>query len=93
MNAYYRKCFHTQRAAAKQRRVPFHLTYDEWIGIWQRSGRLLQRGTMRGNYNMGRRGDVGGYASSNVDIISQAENLRQAAANRKARQALTAAST
>jgi len=92
-NPYYRGCFTRQRAAAKQRRIPFHLTYDEWLGVWQGSGRLQQRGTMSGNYQMGRRGDVGPYASPNVEIISLAENHRQAAINRKLRQALTAAST
>jgi hypothetical protein len=92
-DAYLTKCFQAQRAAAKKRGIEFRMGYDEWLGVWKDSGRLHQRGTMRGNYNMGRRGDVGGYASSNVEIISQEENLRQAAQNRKARQALTAAST
>jgi hypothetical protein len=91
MNPYYRKCWIQQRATAKQRRVPFHLTYDEWLGIWQRSGRLCQRGTASGSYQMARKGDVGGYASSNVKIITIQENVWEAAQNRRAR--LTAAST
>ena len=78
MNAYYRKCFHSQRAAAKQRRIPFHFTYAEWLLTWQRSGRLQQRGTMSGNYQMGRLGDVGPYASSNVKIITIQQNTREA---------------
>src|SRR5205823_14636294 len=70
-------CFRRQRAAAKQRGVPFHFTFEEWSRTWKDSGRLPQRGTMRANYQMARRGDVGGYASSNVEIVSIEENLRQ----------------
>jgi hypothetical protein len=93
MNAYYRKCWIQQRAAAKQRRVPFQLSYEEWFGIWQHSGRLRQRGIGTGRYVMGRAGDVGGYASSNVAIVRFEENVRDGLANWKARQALTAASS
>jgi len=54
---------------------------------------LHERGTRSGNYQMARKGDVGPYASSNVNIITLEENHRQAAAVRKTRRALTAAST
>src|SRR5262245_43577122 len=91
-DAWLMKCFQGHRATAKQRKIPFHFTYEEWRRTWQASGRLHQRGTASGSYLMGRLGDVGPYASSNVTIITQHENLRQAAANRKARRALTAAS-
>jgi len=90
---WLRACFSRQRAAAKQRGIPFAMTFEEWLKVCQDSGRLRERGTMSGNYQMGRRGDVGGYASSNVEIVSLEENRRQAAANRKAGQALTAASS
>jgi hypothetical protein len=83
-------CFRRQRSA-EQRGVPFEMTFEEWLGIWRSSGRLHQRGTARGSYQMGRIGDVGPYCSSNVSIISQQENMRQAAENKRRR--LTAAST
>jgi hypothetical protein len=92
-DAWLTKCFQAQRAAAKQRGVPFQLSYEQWLGIWQHSGRLRQRGTGTGRYVMGRAGDVGGYASSNVAIVRFEENVRQGVANWKARQALTAASS
>src|SRR5262249_29178881 len=82
------RCFQQQRAAEKQRGVPFQLTYSEWASIWHRSGRLQQRGIGTGRHVIGRR-----YASSNVEIVSFEENIRQGVANRKARQALTAPST
>jgi len=87
------KCFQVQRARAKQRGIAFAMTYEEWLGVWQQSGRLRQRGTASGNYVMARQGDVGAYCSSNIKIITIEENLREAAANRKARQTLTAPST
>jgi hypothetical protein len=92
-DAWLMKCFQAQRAAAKRRGIPFAMTFEEWLGIWQRSGRLRQRGTMAGNYVMARQGDVGPYCSSNIKIVSIEENLREAAANRKARQMLTAPSS
>jgi hypothetical protein len=56
-----------------------------------RSGHLHQRGTTSSAYVMARRGDTGPYCSSNVTIITQHENLMQAAENKRRR--LTAAST
>src|SRR5262245_38611376 len=82
-------CFTRQKASAKQRGVPFAMTFEQWLGIWRDSGRLHERGVT--TFHMARRGDIGGYASSNVEIISAKENWRQIAANKKAR--LTAAST
>ena len=90
-NAYLTKCFQAQRAAAKRRGIAFEFSYSEWLATWERSGRLRERGTLAGNYQMGRKGDVGPYCSSNVKIITLEENRRQAAENRKLR--LTAAST
>jgi hypothetical protein len=88
-------CFRRQRATAKQRGIPFAMTFEEWLRVWQQSGRLQQRGTRSGNYQMGRLGDVGGYSSSNVKIITIQENTNEAAQNRKLRRqaALTAPSS
>jgi hypothetical protein len=87
------KCFQAQRAAAKSRGIAFEFSYAEWLATWENSGRLRQRGTMSGNYVMGRKGDAGPYCSSNIKIISHAQNVREGVANWKARQALTAPST
>jgi hypothetical protein len=91
---WLRKCFQVQRARAKQRGIPFAMTYEEWLRTWNDSGHLHQRGTRSGNFVLGRRGDVGGYASSNVEIVSIQQNTWEAAQHRKLRrQALTAPST
>jgi len=61
---------------AKRRGIPFELTYAQWWGIWQRSGKWDQRGNDRPDgYVMGRKGDVGSYAVGNVEIITHAENV------------------
>jgi hypothetical protein len=86
-------CFTRQRAAAKQRGIPFAMTYEQWLGIWRDSGRLQQRGIGAGRYVMGRHHDVGPYASSNVSIIPNEQNVRDGITNWKTRQALTAASS
>jgi len=90
-NAYHRKCWIQHKASAKQRGIGFHLSYGDWMRIWRASGHLHQRGVTSSAYVMGRLGDVGPYASSNVAIITQHENLLQAAENKRRR--LTAAST
>src|SRR5215467_14463835 len=69
-NPYHRKCWLQHKASAKQRGIGFHLAYADWMRIWRASGHLHQRGTVRGAYVMGRIGDVGPYASSNVRVIS-----------------------
>jgi hypothetical protein len=91
-NPYYKKCFHCQRAASKRRGIPFDFSYAEWMRKWRSSGHLRQRGTMSGNYVMGRHGDRGAYTSSNVRIVTVQQNVREAAENRRQR-GLTAASS
>lgn len=86
-------CFTRQKASAKQRGVPFAMTFEQWLNVWTTSGKLRERGAGTGRYVMGRHFDRGGYSSSNVSIIPHEQNLRDGAVNRKARQALTAAST
>jgi predicted transcriptional regulator len=66
-----------QRRNARVRKIPWRMTFAEWWGIWQTSGKWTARG--RGNgYCMARRGDVGPYAVGNVEIITTKENSRQA---------------
>ena len=64
-----RKKWRTQRFNAKKRAVPFLLTFEEWLQIWEQSGRLSERGCHRGQYVMARYGDVGPYTTGNVRIV------------------------
>src|SRR6516225_1755280 len=67
-----------QRQAAKQRGVEWQLDFWQWLEIWQSSGHLHQRGRCKGDYQMCRMGDRGGYASSNVFIGPMEVNASEA---------------
>ena len=67
--------FTGQKISARKRGIEFLMTYDEWLGIWQASGRLDQRGRRRGEYVMARFGDVGPYAVDNVYISTVSDNI------------------
>jgi len=72
-----RRLFIAQKAAAKQRGIPFLLSLAEWQQIWEASGYLNQRGAKRGQYCMARLGDAGPYAIGNVEVISNSDNNGQ----------------
>jgi hypothetical protein len=71
--------FKVQKRAAARRGIGWELSFQEWLGIWEASGKLGQRGRCRGQWVMGRNGDVGPYAVGNVFIITHADNTRMAA--------------
>ncbi len=66
-----------KRDARVKRGIEFLLTYDEWLKIWEESGRLHERGTRRGMYVMARFGDKGPYAVGNVKIITHEQNCSE----------------
>jgi hypothetical protein len=73
--------YQQQKAGAARRGVSWEMTFDQWLSIWDASGRWEKRGIGRDKYVMARRGDVGPYAVGNVDIITQAQNTADAHAN------------
>lgn len=70
-----RKAWRAHKNVAKQRGIPFLLTYEEWRKIWMESGKWKQRGNRRGQYVMMRPGDKGAYELGNV-IIARVEDNR-----------------
>lgn len=62
------------RGNAKDRGIPFLLTFEEWLSIWEASGHFRQRGNRGGCYVMARYGDKGAYEVGNVKIITFEEN-------------------
>lgn len=62
------------RLNAARRGIAFNLTFDEWWGIWQGSGRWAQRGNRKGQYVMARDGDLGAYEIGNVRIVKHETN-------------------
>jgi hypothetical protein len=66
--------FRRQRSNARQRRIPWKITFWDWWQVWQRSGKWPFRGRSVGCYVMSRFGDSGPYAVTNVEIILASEN-------------------
>lgn len=65
------------KANASRRGVPFSLTFEEWWGIWQKSGKWSRRGPRKGQYVMARFGDLGAYELGNVRIAKSESNTAE----------------
>jgi hypothetical protein len=65
-----------QQRNATERGIPFLLTYEEWLKIWNDSGKLEQRGRGANKFCMCRVGDLGSYEVGNVFIGTGRENVR-----------------
>ena len=63
--------------------VEFRLSFDEWLNIWEASGKLSQRGIRKGCYVMSRYNDLGHYEVGNVFIQEHSDNVRQAQIGRQ----------
>lgn len=70
--------FRAQRGKAKQRGIDWQLTFEEWLGIWEKSGKFELRGRQSGNYVMARFGDVGPYSVDNVFVEESGKNISDA---------------
>ena len=70
-----REAYRMQRVNAARRGIAFELTFDEWLGVWQASGHLAERGgRKRGQYVMARPKDQGAYTLGNVQIVRMEDN-------------------
>ena len=69
----YRRCI----ICARQRDIPWELTYNQWRMIWVQSGHWHERGPYKGQYVMARFGDVGPYHKDNVRICTNTENQQE----------------
>lgn len=69
-----REAYRVHKAGAKSRGIEFLLSYEDWLFVWVRSGKLRRRGNKSNQYVMARRGDAGPYSVDNVNIITQHEN-------------------
>jgi hypothetical protein len=83
-----RKKYSAHKGSAKQRGIPFLLTFEQWWQIWQESGHWEERG----RYQMTRPKDEGPYAVGNVKIATGAQNWEESRATRARRKAARAAS-
>lgn len=77
--------FERQRNAARGRGIPWELTFAQWLGVWESSGKIGERGRGKDKFCMARIGDVGAYSVDNVIIKTHSENCREARANENER--------
>lgn len=66
---------HKQNAA--RRGVEFLLSFDQWLGLWKKSGKWNKRGNRKGCFCMARHGDEGPYALGNVRIETWSGNTAE----------------
>jgi hypothetical protein len=74
--AKFLKAYKMHKSNARTRKIPFLLTFEQWLVIWTESGKLDQRGRGADKFCMCRNGDVGPYDVSNVFIGTGRENVR-----------------
>lgn len=84
MRAYRFQKYNTKsRTDVEGKQILFNLTFEQWLGIWQESGHLHERGNKKGQYCMSRFNDLGHYEVGNVHIQPNAENSRERQLRRK----------
>jgi hypothetical protein len=69
--------FKQQKGGARRRGIEWCLEFWEWLQIWDDSGHFHERGTGRDQWVMARKGDLGPYATGNVDIVRAPTNTYQ----------------
>jgi transposase len=74
------RIFESQRNCAKQRGIAWHLSFAQWLEVWNLSGKWELRGRGKGRYCMSRIKDSGGYEVGNVHIQLSTENNSQGVA-------------
>lgn len=72
------RAYVSHRNNAKNRGVPFELTFVQWLAIWDASGKFELRGRGAGKYCMSWIRDDGAYAVGNVHIQLFTDNSREA---------------
>jgi hypothetical protein len=70
------KAYNVQKSNTRARGIPFLLTFEQWLEIWNASGKLEQRGRGAAKFCMCRNGDIGPYEIGNVFIGTGRENVR-----------------
>ncbi|MDC8773572.1 hypothetical protein [Roseateles albus] len=75
--------YKAQRCGCKRRKdrqgtqIEMRMTFDQWLAVWEESGKLHLRGAGKGRYCMSRLDDLGHYEEGNIAIILTTENCRQ----------------
>jgi len=76
-----KQAYHYQRNCARQRNVPWELTFEMWCEWWHNQlgpDWFRLRGKRPGQYCMARLGDTGPYSVGNIKCIPHAINTSEA---------------
>lgn len=68
--------FVRQKSNARARGIEWNLTFEEWLKIWEDSGKWEERGRTANSYVMSRKFDNGPYSVDNVVIVTSKKNSR-----------------
>lgn len=73
-----KKAFKEQIKHAKRRNINWEFSYSEWLELWLVSGKWLDRGRSRGQYQLCRYGDCGPYSVKNcyIGLVEQNQEDR-----------------
>lgn len=72
----FQKSYSKKRVDRNGDPIGWEFTFEEWLDVWQSSGKLHLRGTFAGGYVMARNDDIGPYSRDNVKIITHSENCK-----------------
>lgn len=75
--------YHAHKGVAKQRKIDFDISYEDWKHIWIQSGKWEKRGNKKGQFVMSRYNDLGSYTVQNVYIQSFEDNVRESFKGKK----------
>ncbi len=69
-----RERYRVHKLNAADRGIQFLLTFEAWLDWWKSTGHYHERGSKRGQYVMGRKGDLGAYEIGNIECQLAVEN-------------------
>lgn len=70
------RCYLEQRRNSITRGIRWEINFPDWCRLWDESGKWEERGRGKNGYCMSRVGDSGPYKIGNVEIVSNAENIK-----------------
>ena len=77
VNQRVRQSYACQKFTSKRRGIRFLLSLQQWVAVWEKSGKFHLRGRGSAKYCMSRPGDVGAYEIGNVVIVTNRQNISQ----------------
>ncbi len=68
----YAAKFQANKRSAAARGIPFELSFEQWLTLW--SEKIEDRGSRKGQFNLCRKNDLGGYVVGNCYVARKEHN-------------------